>query len=204
MNKMTATSPKAIIVSEEDKLRAQLYTLLGHLLAQGPTSEVLGVVRGLQGDDTDLGLAFQTLAAQADKYGEKTIREEFNALFIGMGRGELVPYGSYYLTGFLNEKPLAKLRNTMRELGIERSQDVKEPEDNIGSLMEMMAGLIEGRFGTATDDKTQKDFFDQHIGSWAIHFFKDLEKAETARFYRPVGKIGQLFMEIEKAAFSMG
>lgn len=190
-------------VSDEDKLRAQLYTLLGHLLAREPSTEVISVVRGLQGDDSELGKAFQSLAAQTDKHNKESICREYSDLFIGMGRGELVPYGSYYLTGFLNEKPLAKLRNAMRELNIKRSDDVKEPEDNIGSLMEMMAGLIEGNFDGAVDDKTQKEFFEQHIASWAPHFFKDLEKAETAQFYRPVGRIGQLFMEIEKAAFSM-
>ncbi|MEP3264536.1 MAG: molecular chaperone TorD family protein [Hyphomicrobiales bacterium] len=190
-------------VSDEDKLRAQLYTLLGHLLAREPSTEVISVVRGLQGDDSELGKAFQSLAAQTDKHNKKSICREYSDLFIGMGRGELVPYGSYYLTGFLNEKPLAKLRKAMRELNIKRSDDVKEPEDNIGSLMEMMAGLIEGNFAGVVDDKTQKEFFEQHIASWAPHFFKDLEKAETAQFYRPVGRIGQLFMEIEKAAFSM-
>ena len=190
-------------VSDEDKLRAQLYTLLGHLLAREPSTEVISVVRGLQGDDSELGKAFQSLAAQTDKHNKESICREYSDLFIGMGRGELVPYGSYYLTGFLNEKPLAKLRNAMRELNIKRSDDVKEPEDNIGSLMEMMAGLIEGNFDGAVDDKTQKEFFEQHIASWAPHFFKDLEKAETAQFFRPVGRIGQLFMEIEKAAFSM-
>lgn len=190
-------------VIEEDQLRAQLYTLLSHLLAREPSKEVLSVVQSLQGDDSELGKAFQSLAAQTDKYNKKSIGREFSDLFIGMGRGELVPYGSYYLTGFLNEKPLAKLRNSMRELNIKRSDNVKEPEDNIGALMEMMAGLIEGRFNGAVDEKTQKEFFEQHIESWASHFFKDLENAETAKFYKPVGTIGRLFMEIEKAAFSM-
>lgn len=203
MTTVTAVSRKPVQVCDEDSLRAQLYTLLGHLLAREPSEEILTVVRGLEGDNTDLGLAFQILAAQVDKYNLETIRREYNDLFIGIGRGELVPYGSYYLTGFLNEKPLAKLRNTMRELNIERAGNVKEPEDNIGAVMQMMTGLITGEFGVADNENAQKDFFDQHIDSWAPHFFKDLEAAEMARFYKPVGKIGQLFMEIERAAFSM-
>lgn len=190
-------------ISEEDVLRAQLYTLLGHLLANEPSENMLGILRGLEGDDSDLGKAFQKLAAQAEKAGVDAARHEYNDLFIGMGRGELVPYGSYYLTGFLNEKPLAKLRNAMRELNIKRADDVKEPEDGIGSLMEMMAGLINGSFDDVADKATQKEFFDQHIGSWASYFFKDLERAEAAKLYKPVGEIGRLFMEIENAAFSM-
>lgn len=203
MSTSSSQSTVPLPITEEDQLRAQLYTLLGHLLAHEPSEEVLAVIRNLQGDDTDLGKAFQSLSAQADKHGHEAVRREFGDLFIGMGRGELVPYGSYYLTGFLNEKPLAKLRNSMRALNISRSEDVKEPEDNIGSLMQMMAGLINGDFGSPADKKTQKQFFDNHIKDWASHFFKDLEKAETAQFYRPVGRIGQMFMEIEKTAFSM-
>lgn len=190
-------------ISDEDQLRAQLYTLLGHLLANEPSEEMLTIVRGLEGDDSELGKSFQKLAAQAEKAGVDQAQHEYNDLFIGMGRGELVPYCSYYLTGFLNEKPLAKLRNTMRELNIKRAETVKEPEDGIGSLMEMMAGLINGSFGEPADKATQKEFFDQHIGSWASYFFKDLEKAESAKLYKPVGEIGKQFMEIENAAFSM-
>lgn len=203
MQNLAATSREPIGVDEEDGLRAQLYTLLGHLLVREPNADTLSVVRNLQGDDSELGQAFQNLAAQADKYGKAAVADEFNALFIGVGRGELVPYGSYYLTGFMNEKPLAKLRQSMQELNIERSSKVKDPEDNIGALMEMMAGLIEGRFGEMAGKKVQKEFYDQHIGSWAPYFFKDLAEAKSARFYRSVGRIGQLFMEIEKAAFSM-
>lgn len=200
---ITAAPKAAKPISEEDQLRVQLYKLLGALLAREPNPETLQIIRNLQGDDSDFGKAFQQLAGQADKFNQKTITQEFNALFIGMGRGELVPYGSYYLTGFLNEKPLAKLRNSMRDLGITRADDVKEPEDNIGSLMEMMAGLIEGLFTEPADQQTQMQFFQQHIGNWAPHFFKDLEKAEMAHFYRPVGAIGRMFMEIEEAQFAM-
>lgn len=190
-------------IAEEDRLRSQLYGLLGLLLAREPSGEVLAIVRNLQGDDSELGLAFQSLAAEAERFSLAAIHREFNDLFIGVGRGELVPYGSYYLTGFLNEKPLAKLRIAMRELNVRRSENVKEPEDNIGILMEIMGGLIEGTFGDVADEATQKAFFDAHIGSWASHFFKDLETAEGAHFYRPVGRIGRLFMEIERTAFSM-
>ena len=203
MHANAATQLERDGVCEEDRLRAQLYTLLGHLLARDPSQEVLSLVRGLTGDETELGKAFQELSTLADKRAQKSVSREFNNLFIGMGRGELVPYGSYYLTGFLNEKPLAKLRNAMREMNIKRSDDVKEPEDNIGLLMEMMAGLIGGQFGVIASHKTQREFFENHIASWASHFFKDLEQADRAEFYKPVGTIGRLFMEIEQTAFQM-
>ena len=136
--------------------------------------------------------------------GPAKARAEFDALFVGLGRGEVLPYASYYLTGFLNEKPLAKLRRDMRALGIERSPTVFEPEDGIASLMEMMAGLIRGRFGAPATLARQRDFFATHVGPWAGHLFADLEGARASVLYAPVGAAGRAFMEIEREAFRMG
>ncbi len=107
------------------------------------------------------------------------------------------------MTGFLNEKPLATLRRDMARLGIARAEAVKEPEDNIASLCEMMAGLIRGSFGAPADLRTQKDFFSAHLAPWAEHFFTDLEGAEASVLYAPFGKIGRAFMEVEREAFRM-
>ena len=125
------------------------------------------------------------------------------ALFIGLGRGELVPYASYYMTGFLNEKPLATLREDMNLLRIARAPNVYEPEDNIASLMEMMAGLITGAFGAAAPISRQRGFYNKHIAPWARHFFTDLEGAKGSVFYAPVGAVGRIFMDIEREAFRM-
>ena len=192
-----------VAISEEDGMRASLYGLLGSLLFVAPDQKILKSMQGLSGDETEMGQAFNTLAKLAAATDVRTAREEYDGLFIGMGRGELLPYGSYYLTGFLNEKPLAKLRNSMKELGIARSDEVKEPEDHIGSLFEMMGGLISGSYGAPASVARQREFFDTHIEPWAAHFFKDLEEAELSRLYQPVGTIGRLFIGIETDAFSM-
>ena len=133
----------------------------------------------------------------------KAAETEFNKLFIGLGRGELLPFASYYLTGFLNEKPLALLRQDMLAKGMQRSETVFEPEDTIASLMEMMAAMIVGRFGTPADVATQKQFFNKHIGPWATHFFTDLEEAKKSVFFTPVGTVGRIFMSVEAEAFRM-
>lgn len=190
-------------ISEEDRLRANIYDFLATYLLAKPDEAGMAAASLLSGDDAEFGKAFSALAHVAGKLSEAEIGDEYDALFIGLGRGELLPYGSYYLTGFLNEKPLAKLRNHMQTLGIERHEDVKDPEDHIGSLMEMMAGLINGRYGEPASIGVQREFFAAHIEPWASHFFKDLEAAESSRFYLPVGTIGRLFMEIEKSAFEM-
>ena len=190
-------------IHEEDALRADLYDFLGVLLAGPPNEDVLAKAAGLTGDETDLGQAITTLSRIAKSTRARAAEREYNALFIGLGRGELLPYASYYMTGFLHEKPLAVLRGDMRRLGIERAENVFEPEDNIASLCEMMAGLVRGRFGAAAALETQKEFFNKHVGQWAGHFFSDLEGARNSVLYAPVGSIGRVFMEIEREAFRM-
>lgn len=190
-------------VSEEDLLRANVYLLLGQLLAKPPDRATLDMVGGLEGDDSGMGQALNTLAAAARASTPEAVDDEYHALFIGVGQGELNPYGSYYLTGFLYEKPLANLRFDMTELGIARTEDVHEPEDHIAALCEMMCGLITGAFGVPADLVEQQKFFSAHIAPWAHRFFEDLERARSAAFYMPVGTVGRLFMEIENQAFLM-
>ena len=190
-------------IDEADLLRAQYYSLLAQLLVRQPDGSLLARVAALKGDDTPFGGALSRLAEAAVRTGEAAAEREYFALFIGVARGELVPYASYYLTGFLNEKPLAKLRADMQALGIARKTDVKEPEDHIASICEMMAGLIAGSFGAPADLAAQRGFYDRHLAPWAGKFFADLEKAQGADLYRPVGEIGQLFLAIEAEAFGM-
>ncbi len=194
---------ETVAVPEEDLLRADLYDFLGALLSNPPSGELLGKTAALDGDDSELGQAIGALARLARATKTKSAEREFNALFIGMARGELLPYASFYLTGFLNEKPLANLRRDMLGLGIERAPNVFEPEDNIASLCEMMGGMIRGRFGAPADLAQQRDFYNKHIGPWAGLFFKDLEGAKNSVFYAPVGTVGRVFMDIEKEAFRM-
>ena len=190
-------------IAEEDRLRADLYNFLGLLLAGPPDEGVLAQTAGLTGDDSELGQAITTLARIAKISKEKTVRSEYNKLFIGLGRGELLPYASYYLTGFLNEKPLARLRQDMAARGLARADNVFEPEDNIASLMEMMGAMIVGRFGVPATVDQQKTFYNAHIAPWAGHFYSDLEAAKNSVFYASVATVGRIFMEIEAEAFRM-
>ena len=138
-------------------------------------------------------------AARASKPDE--VEREFFDLFIGIGRGEMMPYGSYYLTGFLHERPLARLRTDLAELGIARSDGNHEPEDHIGTLCEVMAGLAGGEFPAPRGSDEQ--IFKKHIEPWAARFFTDLERAQAAQFYRSVGMLGRTFIEIESEAYAL-
>jgi len=197
-----ATAPEQL--AEEDGLRANVYALLARLLARAPDVETLASLRALEGDDSPFGEAVRALARAASATTAEAVEDEYFNLFIGIGESELRPYGSYYLTGFLNEKPLANLRFDMRRLGISRAEGVAESEDHIAALCEMMAGLITGAFGAPASLEEQRAFYQRHLGNWAPRFFADLEAAQGASFYMPVGAIGRQFLEIESQAFEMG
>jgi TorA maturation chaperone TorD len=188
-------------VAPEDQVRASLYALLGTLLLQIPDQTTLDHLSALEGESGDVGSAINTLSQIAKSMTPASVEREYNVLFIGVGRGEVLPYASYYLTGFLHEKPLADLRGKMRELGIQRKQGISEPEDHLGALCEMMAGMITGAFGEPMPLQVQKEFFNAHIAPWAAHCFSDLEKAESAVLYAPVGSLGRLLMGIEQESF---
>lgn len=190
-------------ISDEDRARAQMYRLLGVLLDAPPSSELLRGLVTLEGDDTPIGSASRNLAALAQRTAPNDAEREFNNLFVGIGRGELLPYTSYYLTGFLNEKPLADLRSDLMARGIKARDNVKEPEDHMGTLCEIMAGIIAGEFLCDSDQPSQKAFFDAHLAKWAELFFADLEEAQSAVFYAPVGSLGRAFMAVDADAFAI-
>lgn len=187
--------------SEVDAARAREYALLGTLLLRAPDTLLLKRLARLRDEATPLGAAHAALAMAASSAGPEALEREFFDLFIGVGRGELLPYGSYYLTGFLHERPLARLREDLRALGIERIDDQCEPEDHAGILCEIMSGLIDGPFAAPLDQ--QQRFFDRHLAPWLGRFFVDLESAQAADFYRGVGTIGRVFTGIESEAFGL-
>ena len=185
--------------ADADRLRADVYRLLAQTLAAPPSPVLLALLGDLRGDATPLGTAFDDLAAAARDCDPKRAEREHNALFIGVVQGELVPYASYYRTGFLSDRPLAAFRADLHAIGFERAPGVAEPEDHIASLCETMAALILDRASLAV----QRHIFARHLAPWAGNFFGDLERAASAVLYRPVGTIGRLFLSIEKDAFAM-
>ena len=186
---------------EVDAARAQEYALLSLLLARAPAAGLLERLAALRGDATPLGLAHAALAEAAQGAKVERVEREYFDLFIGLGRGELLPYGSYYLTGFLHERPLARLRKDLDKLGIERAAGQAEPEDHAAILCEIMAGLVSGRFQTPPG--ADRELFEAHLAPWIGRFFADLEQAESANFYRGVGALGRLFVNIETDAFAL-
>ena len=195
-------------ISEMDVQRAGLYGLLARVLGAPMSDETLEIVRALEknntDNDTELGKALTTLGTLAGRTPRAGAEEEYSALFFGMGAGgEMHPYASQYLTGFIYDKPLAKLRRDMDEIGVAASGSSSEPEDHIAYLCEIMHGLITGAFDEPANLEAQQKFYKTHMASWAGQFFTDLEGAESAALYMPVGTIGRLFLAIEAEAFEM-
>ena len=188
-------------VDEIDLLRSQEYGLLANLIARAPTQDLLSRLSRLDGDASPLGAAHRRVAEAARAADPDAVSQEYFDLFIGVGRGEVLPYASYYLTGFLNERPLARVRADLQALGIETADEVREPEDHVAILCEVMSGLAAGRFDA--EPGADRRFFERHIKPFAERFFADLETATSSRFYRSVGALGRLFIEIETEAFAI-
>lgn len=188
-------------LSEEQQYRAGAYGLLATLLRDAPDAHTLEQVAGfaqMQPSGSELAIAMSMLGLAASSSRAESVGAEFHDLFIGLGRGELVPYGSWYLTGFLMERPLARLRTDLARLGFQREEEVHEPEDHVAALCEVMQMLI----GSGCEHEQQL-FFETHIGAWFERFFNDLSNAKTAVFYRAVGRFGAAFTALEQRYLSM-
>jgi TorA maturation chaperone TorD len=193
--------PDAGPIDEVDAARAREYALLSVLLKRAPDEALLFRLASLSGDSSPLGTAHAALGEAAAVANVERVEREFFDLFIGVGRGELVPYGSYYLTGFLNERPLARLRDDLARFGVERVESEAEPEDHAAMLCELMAGFAARRFDVPAG--ADRELFERHLLPWIDRFFADLEHAEAAELYRRIGALGRVFMEIESEAFTL-
>jgi len=204
------SSSSTVDIPGEDVLRANLYGLLARMLTEPPGEQTHDILCGLDGeeDGTAIGTALASLGTVAARMPISAVEEEFTKLFYGFGAGgEIHPYASYYLTGFVYEKPLADLRHDLTEIGIEPTGHNNEPEDHMAFLCEVMHGLVTGTFGSGWDRaeraRRQQDFFRKHMAPWADAFFADLEAADSAVLYMPLAALGRLFFAVEAEAFEM-
>ena len=193
---MTTTGEPTI--EPEQRYRASAYALLAALLRAVPDQALLDHVAALSpesdAESDALSQAMTALAVAAQQQCPADLEDEYNNLFIGLGKGEVVPYGSWYLTGFLMEKPLSDLRDDLRTLGFERNPDIHEPEDHIAAIFEVFSVMICDAVSLAD----QQSFFEKHLKPWLSRFFADLVDARSADFYRYVAKFGAAFLELEQ------
>ena len=190
-------------IDEEQQYRASAYSLLAALLRSSPDSQILdrlaGLTQEIQGEGDTLMVSMSMLGLSSRIMTPTAIEDEYHDLFIGLGKGEVVPYGSWYLTGFLMEKPLSDLRDDLMQLGFERSDEVTEPEDHAAALCEVFSLMIADN----TEISIQKHFFLTHMVSWMGSFFKDLTDAKSAVFYKALGRFGTAFIAFENEYLTM-
>lgn len=186
----------------EQAYRAAAYGLIAHLLQTAPDADKLAQVAefaGLESETDELSMAMAMLGLAARNSTEQLVRDEFHELFIGLGRGELVPFASWYLTGFLMETPLGSLRDDLNTLGYQRNEQSHEPEDHVSGVCEVMSMMIQD----GASFELQEQFFKAHMKPWLSRFFNDLSQADAAVFYRSVGRFGAAFISFEREYLSM-
>ena len=195
-------------VAQEDLARADMYALIASLL-YAPDEKLLRAIATAdeivaETANAPLAEAWRALASAAEACDAEAVIDEYEKLFIGVGRPEVMLFGSYYLAGFMMEKPLALLRGDVAQMGLARSESVREPEDHLAALCDVMRYLItcdENRDAASLEQ--QKQFFTSHIQTWYERFCDAALESESANFYKHVARFIKVFFKIETESFEM-
>lgn len=195
-------------VEPEEQARADMYALVARLLQGAPSAALLSTLAGADAivgqSGHPLDRAWERLVLGASVVDEACAADEFNALFISVGTPKINPYGSLYMTGFINEKPLVALRDDLARFGLGRAPGQREMEDHLGALCEAMRLMVAGGPGAAPQPLAgQQQFFDTHIASWYRRCLQDIRSAPEANFYRLVADFAQAFFDVEAEAFAL-
>ncbi|WP_440886224.1 TorD/DmsD family molecular chaperone [Vibrio campbellii] len=184
---------------QEQTLRTEIYLVLSALFRSAPSEEMIEFLTSLEVEPSESAMQKAWIALQqAAKYSNReALEDEYQDLFIGIGRGEVMPFGSWHMTGAMMEKPLAEIRHDLELLGFERDENVKEPEDHIAALCEVMSML------TGEEEDLQQAVFNKHIAPWFNSFTQQLENAESANFYKPAAQLCEAFLTLEQVRFSV-
>ena len=192
---------------DEEIARSELYGLLALLYFAPPSAEVLSQLRAAATDAPAAGALLEApwraLVGLAREMPEQTIKSEYDDLFGGIGKPEIYLYASYYLSGFLNEKPLARLRTDLARLGLARDENMAETEDHIACLCEVMRYLIAGEDVALADLPKQREFFVHHLQPWVNMLCEAVESHPKARFYAALAVLTREFMAVEAQGFDM-
>ncbi|MFA0087989.1 hypothetical protein BCU70_11905 [Vibrio sp. 10N.286.49.C2] len=185
---------------QHHEIRSDIYLLLSTLCRQAPDRDLLEFLASLEVETgiNEMTTAWLALSQAAKNAEVSSVEDEYQDMFVGIGKGEIVPFASWHLTGSLMEKPLALVRQSLADLGLEREDTVKEPEDHIAALFEVMAVLID------QDDNTEaKIFFNQHIATWYDALCRQMESAPSAQFYQAVAVLMNAFLNVEQVAYAV-
>ena len=189
------------VASDEDLARSRWYLFFARILREAPDSELIEAIAGDASSsasvDAPLEQAWVEFAAAMAVADPQSVRIEHDQVFVGVGKAPVPPNASYYLSGFLNERPLADLREHLAGIGLTRREDASETEDHIASLCEVMAHLVAGE-DVPDRLEAQREFFERFIAPWYERFTDAVESCDEADFYRAVARVLRRFMEVER------
>jgi TorA maturation chaperone TorD len=192
---------------DEETARAEVYGLLSQLYYQAPSAELLAQLQVAVTEAPDAGgfleEPWRELVACARSMSQAQMAVEFTSLFGGVGKPEVYLFGSHYLSGFLNEKPLVRLRDDLAELGLARSNDMSETEDHVAYVFEVMRFLIAGDDVSVSNLTRQQAFFNQHVQSWLPALCQALQSHPRAVFYARVAAFTAAFISVESQGFDL-
>lgn len=192
---------------DEETARAEVYGLLAALLYAPPTPALLAQMRvAVTQAPQEGGFLEETwgdVVAATRQFSDAQIADEYAALFGGVGKPEVYLFGSHYLSGFLNEKPLVRLRTALEKLGIERDESMPETEDHFAYCCEVMRFLIAGDDVSVSNLTHQKEFFSEHVQPWAMQMCDAMQEHHRAAFYAPLAAFVRAFISVEMQGFDM-
>ena len=192
---------------DEETARSEIYGLLAGVLYATPAIELIAQIRASATDAPAAGAfleePWRNFVGVTRSMSDQAIKDEYETLFGGVGKPEIYLYGSHYLSGFLNEKPLARLRTELKSLGLERSEVMSDTEDHFAYLCEVMRYLIAGEDVAVANLTRQREFFSTHIQPWATLMCDDIQSNSKANFYASLAEFIRAFMGIEAQGFDM-
>jgi TorA maturation chaperone TorD len=192
---------------DEETARAEVYGLLATLLLAAPSAELHANLQVAVTEAPTRGALLEgpwaELVAAARSMSCADISSEYNALFISVGKPEITLFGSFFLSGFLNEKPLVQLRSDIAELGLGRDETQPVTEDHVSYVLEVMRYLIAGDDVTISNLTRQRTFFARHVQSWLPAMCESMASHQKAVFYKAVAVFADAFISVEAQGFDM-
>jgi len=192
---------------DEETARAEIYGLLAQLFYDTPPPELLAAIRVAATEAPAAGAFLEApwreLVGVARDLSDTDVGMEYEALFGGVGKPEVYLYGSHYLSGFLNEKPLARLRGDLARLGLDRADAMAESEDHVAYLCEVMRYLIAGHDVAIANLTSQREFFAAHLQPWVVPMCDAISAHPRARFYAALSGFTRAFASVEAQGFDM-
>ena len=191
----------------EEAARGDFYALLARLLHAAPDGAMLASLAAadrLPPDaDPALSKAWEELSLASSVMDADAASEEYDLLFVGIGKAPVSIYAGFYTGAFAIDHPRVRLQAELAAFGLEHRRTT-EPEDHFATLLDVMRVLVAGGAGRSPADiDEQRRFFEVYLESAAPRFFDAVAASDKSNYYRKVAALGLAFMAIESESFEL-